>query len=103
GLRAAFRAADLVLPSIQPGRTARFALLPEGKDPDDLVRDAGAGAFDAVLGEARPLADLIWMRETQGGVFDTPERRADLEKRLREATARIRDEAVRRHYGQDMR
>jgi DNA primase len=103
GLRAAFRAADLALPSIGPGRTARFALLPEGKDPDDLVRAEGADAFRAVLAEAKPLADLLWIRETTGGSFETPERRAELERKLKELTGRIRDESVRFHYQQAMR
>jgi DNA primase len=103
GLRAAWRAADMILPSVQPGRTARFALLPEGKDPDDLVREQGADAFRPVLAEARPLSELLWMRETTGGVFDTPERKAELEKTLRELTGRIKDESVRFHYAQDMR
>ena len=103
GLKAAWRAADLILPAIQPGRTARFALLPEGKDPDDLVKAEGPDAFRAVLAEARPLADLLWMRETSGGVFDTPERRAELEKTLRELAGRIQDESVRFHYNQEMR
>jgi DNA primase len=103
GLRAAWRAADMVLPAVQAGRTARFALLPEGKDPDDLVKADGPEAFRAVLSEARPLSDLLWMRETSGGVFDTPERRAELEKTLRELTSRINDESVRYHYAQDMR
>lgn len=103
GMKAAWRAADMALPSIQPGRSARFALLPEGKDPDDLVKAEGPDAFRAVLAEARPLADLLWMRETAGGVFDTPERRAELEKTLRELTSRIRDESLRYHYQQEMR
>jgi DNA primase len=103
GLRAAWRAADMILPAVQPGRTARFALLPEGKDPDDLVREEGAEAFRAVLAEARALSELLWMRETAGAVFETPERRAELERSLRELTARIRDESVRFHYSQDMR
>lgn len=103
GLRAAFRAADLALPSIGPGRTVRFALLPEGKDPDDLVRSEGADAFRQVLSQARPLDELLWMRETTGGGFDTPERRAELEKTLRELAGRIRDESVRFHYQQAMR
>jgi DNA primase len=88
---------------VAPGRTLRFALLPEGQDPDDLVRAGGPDAFRAVLAQARPLAELLWLRETSGGVFDTPERRAELEKTLRELTGRIRDESVRRHYQQDMR
>ncbi|CAM5333202.1 DNA primase [Mycolicibacterium aubagnense] len=103
GLKAAWRAADLILPSVQSGRTARFALLPEGKDPDDLVKADGPDAFRAVLAEARPLADLIWTRETGGKIFETPERRAELEKTLREITSRIRDESVRYHYQQEMR
>ncbi|QPC91396.1 DNA primase [Mesorhizobium sp. INR15] len=103
GLKAAWRAADMVLPVVQAGRTARFALLPEGKDPDDLVKAEGPDAFRIVLAEARPLADLLWMRETAGGVFDTPERRAQLGKTLSELTGRIRDESVRYHYQQEMR
>lgn len=103
GLKAAWRAADLALPAIQPGRTVRFALLPEGQDPDDLVKASGPDAFRAVLAEARPLADLLWSRETSGGLFDTPERRAELEKRLRELAGRIRDESVRYHYSQELR
>jgi len=103
GQRAAWRAADLILPTVAPGRTASFVLLPEGKDPDDLVRDQGPDAFRRALGDARPLADLIWSRQTGGQVFETPERRAALEQGLREITGRIKDESVRRHYGQDMR
>lgn len=103
GLKAAWRAADLALPLVQPGRTVRFALLPEGKDPDDLVRQEGREAFAAVLAEARPLADLLWLRETSGRTFDTPERRAELERTLRELTQRIRDESLRYHYAQEMR
>ncbi|MFD2236239.1 DNA primase [Aureimonas populi] len=102
GLKAAHRAAELALPQLKPGRSLRFALLPEGKDPDDLVQSGGPEAFRAVIEGARPLADLLWMRETAGGVFDTPERRADLEQRLKGLARRIGDESVRRHYAQDM-
>ncbi|BCG93436.1 DNA primase [Mesorhizobium sp. 131-2-1] len=103
GLKAAWRAADMALPAVQPGRSARFALLPEGKDPDDLVKAEGPDAFRAVLADARPLVDLLWMRETAGGVFDTPERRAELGKTLRELASRIRDESTRYEYQQEMR
>lgn len=102
GLKAAWRAADLALPSVQAGRTAYFALLPEGKDPDDLVKAEGADALREVLAQARPLDELLWMRETADGVFETPERRAELRKRLREITSRIRDESTRYYYQQAM-
>ncbi|MDT6939048.1 DNA primase [Brucella pseudogrignonensis] len=103
GLRAAHRAADLGLPSLQPGKSLRFAMLPEGQDPDDLVKAEGPSAFYAVLRDAKPLVDMVWTRETASGVFDTPERRAELEARLREITNRIANEDIRRHYSQEMR
>ena len=103
GLRAAYRAVDLGLPALQAGKSLRFALLPEGQDPDDLVKAEGAAALHAVLGEAKPLVDMVWTRETTSGVFDTPERRAELEARLREITSRIDHEDIRRHYQQEMR
>ena len=98
GLKAAYRAAELALPQLKPGRSLRFALLPDGKDPDDLVRSGGPEAVKDAFDGARPLADLLWMRETAGGSFDTPERRADLEHRLKGLMRQIGDESVRRHY-----
>jgi DNA primase, catalytic core len=103
GQRAAYRAADLALPLIGPGRSVRFAVLPAGKDPDDLVREEGRAPFDQVIAAARPLADMLWAREAAGGVFETPEARAELEARLKQVTSMIADESVRRHYSQDMR
>lgn len=103
GIRAASRAADLALPHIKPGRSVSFALLPDGKDPDDLVRHEGRAPFDRVLAEAKPLAAMIWNRETASVTFDTPEKRAELENRLRQIVSVIGDESVRRFYQQDMR
>ena len=102
GQKAAYRAADLALPSLLPGKSLRFALLPEGQDPDDLARSGGRGAIEEVIAAARPLADMIWSREIEGGSFATPERRAALEARIKELTNGIRDEVVRRYYRQDL-
>ncbi|MCP4382349.1 MAG: DNA primase [Hyphomicrobiales bacterium] len=98
GQRAAFRAADLALPLLQPGKSLGFAMLPEGQDPDDLIRTAGRAVMAETIAAARPLVDIIWSRETETGVFDTPERRAALEARLRDISRSVRDEDVRRHY-----
>ncbi|MCP1199823.1 DNA primase [Notoacmeibacter sp. MSK16QG-6] len=103
GRKAAYRAADLALPKIAAGRSLRFALLPDGKDPDDLIRSDGADALKSELTRALPLADILFMRETAGGAFNTPERRAELERGLFAQVGRIGDETVRRFYGQDMR
>ncbi|MFI5015839.1 MAG: DNA primase [Hyphomicrobiales bacterium] len=102
GQRAAFRAVDLALAHLQPSKSVRFAFLPQGQDPDDLVRQAGPQAVEAVLAAARPLSEVLWMRETAAGPLDTPERRAAMERRLREAVARIGDPLARRHYEADI-
>ncbi len=102
GQKAAWRAADMALPHLKPGKSLRFALLPEGQDPDDLARSGGRGAIEEVISAARGLADVIWSREIEGGTFATPERRAALEARIRELSNSIGDEAVRRYYRQDL-
>jgi len=102
GQKAAWRAADLALPHLKPGKSLRFALLPEGQDPDDLARSGGRAAIEEVISAARGLADLIWSREIEGGTFATPERRAALEARIGELSGGIRDDVVRRYYRQDL-
>ena len=101
GQKAAFRAADLALPHLRAGKSLRFALLPEGQDPDDLARSGGRGAIEEVIAAARPLAEILWLREIEGGAFATPERRAALERRIGELAMSVRDDVVRKYYRQD--
>jgi DNA primase len=101
GRRAAYRAVDIGLPLLKPGKSLKFATLPEGNDPDDLVRSGGREAAVELIEGARPLADVLWMRETESNPIDTPERRAALEARLGEVTTTIGDETVRKYYRQD--
>ncbi|HXQ82455.1 MAG TPA: DNA primase [Xanthobacteraceae bacterium] len=101
GRRAAYRAVDVALPLLKPGKSLKLAALPDGQDPDDLARSGGCEAIVDVLGAARPLAQVLWARESEAGPFDTPERRAALEARIGEVTATIADESVRRYYRQD--
>ena len=102
GRRAAYRAVDMALPRVAPGKSLLFASLPEGQDPDDLVRSGGRSAVSEVLAGARPLAEMLWTRETETALFDTPERRAGLEARLNQVTAAIGNESVRKYYRQDL-
>jgi DNA primase len=101
GRRAAYRAVDLALPLLKPGKSLKFAALPDGQDPDDLARSGGRAAIDDVLAAARPLAHVLWARESEAGPFDTPERRAALEARIGQIVAMVADETVRRYYKQD--
>ena len=102
GRRAAYRAVDLALPHVQPGKSLKFAILPDGQDPDDLVRSGGREAIGEVIASARPLAEMLWQRETESGGFDTPERRAALDRRVAEVTNAIADPSVRKYYRQDL-
>lgn len=103
GLRAALRLIDIALPSLEAGKGLRFALLPGGMDPDDLIRAQGTGAMRALVESAAPMVRLLWQRETAGRVFDSPERRAALDLSLGQMLARIRDPSIRAHYRDALR
>lgn len=106
GLRAAMRLIDLALPMLEAGQSLRFAIMPDGQDPDDLLKAHGAPALQKLLDEAMPMVNLLWQRETEGKIFDSPERKAGLDKALREKIKLIKDPSIRGHYGQaikDMR
>ncbi|WP_068306709.1 DNA primase [Pararhodobacter sp. CCB-MM2] len=103
GLRAGLRVAKLALPLLVAGKSLRFALLPGGQDPDDLIKAGGAQAMQAVLDAAVPMVRLIWDNEIAGKVFDSPERRAALTKRLRELAGRIQDPDLRDAYQAEFR
>jgi DNA primase len=98
GEAAAARAIDRMLPNLREGRSFRFAFLPQGSDPDDLVRTKGPRAFAECLASARPLIDVVWLRELRSHAIDTPERRAAFEARLDSLLGQIVNTRVRDHY-----
>ena len=103
GEGAAARAVDRMLPILREGHSFRFVFLPQGQDPDDLVRGAGAGAFAACVTNARPLIDVLWTREKSTQTLDTPERRAAFEARLETLLRVIGNMRVREHYRREVK
>jgi DNA primase len=103
GIKAATRSAELALPLLQPGKSIRFCLLPEGKDPDDMVSAGEQDALSAALATPRSLLEILWERESTAGNFDTPERRAALENKIVQLSREIKHDVVRRHYEQAFR
>lgn len=103
GKKAAWRAIDTLLPHLKPGLSAGFAFLPDGLDPDDLVRQEGPEAMKGVLDRALPLADVLWDREFASGDWSTPERKARLQQQVMNLVGKIADPAVRGLYTSAMR
>jgi DNA primase len=105
GRKAAFRAVETVLPLLKPGFSLQFVFLPDGLDPDDLVRQHGAGAMHALLeSRSRALFDvLIEREEQQGPPAVTPEQAAALEARLKRLVDTIADADVKARYAQELR
>lgn len=98
GLRAAYRSIERALPLLRPGQSLRFVIMPEGQDPDDLLRDKGAPAFSALLDRSMPLVDMLWRREVDKEPLNTPEAKAGLKSRLYDALGEIADNNVREQY-----
>ena len=103
GRRAAARAADRLLPLLQPGQSAEIVFLPEGEDPDSLIKAQGRAAFDKLVAQALPLSDFLWHSETEGKRFDTPEERAALNKTLEDLSKQISDRDLQFQYLQNFR
>lgn len=94
GQRAAIRAAHRALPLLEPGKSLRFVTLPEGKDPDDLVRSGGADALHRLADSAAPLVDVLWRSEVEAAQLTTPEGRAALRQSVLDRVAAIGNRTV---------
>ena len=103
GQKAALRAALRALPLLKPGHSLQFVTLPEGQDPDDLVKKSGPKTLAALLEASEPLVERLWRSEVATGPLDTPEDRAGLKQRLGAHMANIADAEIRRHYADAFR
>ena len=98
GLKAAHRALDLALPLLEPGHSLRFAFLPDGQDPDDLLRAEGPDAVRAALQQGAPLSQVLWERALARTTGPRRSGKAAFEADLEARLERIKDATVRRHY-----
>lgn len=93
GQRAAWRALESVLPRMKDGRQAFFLFLPDGEDPDTIVRQEGAAAFDARLQQAMPLSEFFFQELGKDIRLSTLDGKARLAERARPLLAQIPDGA----------
>ncbi len=80
GRKAAFRALEAALPCMEDGRQARFLFLPEGEDPDTMVRSGGAAEFEKRLSSAQPLEEFLFAAVAEGIDTSSLDGRARLSK-----------------------
>jgi len=100
GQRAAVRAMERVLPILRPGVSARFAFMPQGQDPDDLLRQKGISAMQGVIDQSIPLHDMIWRTLVTGKDFTRPEARASLMDGIERMIVQIADHNIQQSYRQ---
>ncbi|GAN98843.1 DNA primase [Komagataeibacter xylinus NBRC 13693] len=98
GQRAAVKAAETALPLLNVDHTLRFCVLPEGEDPDSLVRRDGPAAMAALITGARPMGQVLFDLLSEGVRNPGPEQRAALRRRLVDVAALIPDKALASEY-----
>ncbi len=103
GQKAALRTAGRALPLLKPGHSLQFVTLPDGQDPDDLLKSSGAQALLNLLESSEALVERLWKSEVAAGSLATPEDRAGLKQRLGLHMANIADGEIRRHYADAFR
>lgn len=103
GHKAGVRACERALPYAGPGRSLRLATLPQGEDPDSMVRkavsvDLGRAEIEALIDAALPLVDWLWNALLAEADEASPEGRAALWARLLALAKTVRDEETRAQY-----
>ena len=102
GRKAAERVCDRILPLLEPGRSVRFAFLPDSEDPDSLIKASGRKGFENILSRALSLFDFLWYTYTNGRDFRTPESRAGLKVQLEKEISKIAHRDVQMHYKSEL-
>ena len=103
GRRAARKVLELGLPMLKTGHSLKFVMLPQGQDPDDLLRSGGRAAVRGILEKAIPLAEMIWRTAKMTTTLDTPEGRAAMDAELDRLSGLIQESRSRYHFAQALK
>ena len=102
GQKAAMRAATRALPMLKPAHSLSIVRMPAGLDPDDLLRQQGRPALDALLDSAASLLDVLWDYERAAQPLSSPEDKAGLKQRLLAHVEMIQDPDIRSLYKREL-
>ena len=101
GRKAAARAAYKALPVMEPGKSLRFVFPPEGKDPDNIAREGGLPALNAMIEAPQPLAEIVWQDLLARFDVNNPDAIAAMRAEIRQTLATIKNPDVREAYAAD--
>jgi DNA primase len=102
GKAAAWRALESVLPRMRDGRQAHFLFLPDGEDPDTLVRKEGKDGFEKRMKESMPMSEYFFEELARDVDVSRLDGRARLAERARPLIAKLPDGAFRELMGQEL-
>jgi DNA primase len=100
GRQAAWRALESALPVLKDGRQLRFMFLPEGEDPDTLVRARGKGAFLELASHAEPAIEYLFAQLSEGLDLGSLDHRARLASLAMPHIEKVPDGILRRLMSQ---
>ncbi len=102
GREAAWRALETALPYMTDGRQLRFMFLPDGEDPDTLVRKEGKAAFEARMEQAQPLSTFLFNSLMPQVDLSTPDGRAQLSTLALPLIGQVPGETLRIYLRQEL-
>ncbi len=102
GQRAAMRAVTRALPLLRPAHSLQIVRMPPGKDPDDLIKENGVAALEALLAAPKSLLDHLWEHERDAAPLNTPEDKAGLKARLMAHVDTIADPDIKALYRREL-
>lgn len=102
GQRAAMRAIARALPMLRPAHSLAIVRLPAGMDPDDLIKDKGPEAMEALLAQPDSLLDTLWEFERAASPLNSPEDKAGLKARLLDHVDSIQHPDIRALYKREL-
>lgn len=97
GKRAMTRAAELAVQYLKPGFSLKFVELPQGQDPDDIVR-SDKTLFSSLVKNSKPLSEVLFDMERDKSSVTTPEQLADFSTRLTSLASKIPDKTTAKNY-----
>ncbi|AZL15643.1 DNA primase [Rickettsiales endosymbiont of Stachyamoeba lipophora] len=98
GLKASSKVVDLILPILETDYSAQFVLLPEGKDPDDMIKEGQVEKLNKLLNKPISLTSIIWQKYVGDPEKLSPDQKAQAEKNLFKAINQISDQQKKAYY-----